>query len=96
MSLKCSNRRYRHRYNLIGFLQQFRQPSLCHKPGLSRDGKRKEHGAKGKNRDFSLHDFSCLDPLVTRPSSHLMTLIRPIKVPTGKSLARCAEESFTH
>jgi antitoxin (DNA-binding transcriptional repressor) of toxin-antitoxin stability system len=68
MSLKCSNRRYRHRYNLIGFLQQFRQPSLCHKPGLSRDGKRKEHGAKGKNRDFSLHGFSlprstCYSPL---------------------------------
>jgi hypothetical protein len=39
---------------------------------LRRDGtaKRKEHGAKSKDRDFFIHVFLFSDPLVTRPFSH--------------------------
>jgi hypothetical protein len=45
---------------------------------LGRNAKRKEHGAKSKGRDFSLHVFPCFDPLVTRHltlvTSHLIIL----------------------
>src|SRR5262249_38417217 len=43
---------------------------------LSGKAKRKEHGAKRKDSDFSLHVFPCSlhSTLLTRPSFHLMTL----------------------
>src|SRR5262245_1965695 len=43
---------------------------------VNRTAERKEHGANGKDGDFSIHVFPCslYSTLLSRPSCHLMTL----------------------